>query len=169
MLTAVRRKTDGLLVDIQAMGEFPTSEQQQKRLQNAIQQIGGTVSNWEVYLVPNEVWIGINTFARQFATIAEGAITGITQSTPPSVNPNKVQIQNDGVDQATIQATISDASYTGAVKWMVIAPDGSVMKQSENAVAGAASLALTTTQEGIHRVVAETELHGIAQIEIEGV
>lgn len=167
MITAVRRKVDGLLADVQESAFFPADTS--PRLQNAIAQLGGTAEDWAVYEVPASEWQNINLFGRQFATLSNNQITTLAQSNPPVLTASKNSLVADGIETALLEARFSDASYRGSVKWTIVAPEGDVLVSSENAVAGVASLSFSTLQEGLHRMMVETELHGVASLEIEGI
>ena len=171
MITAVRRSSDGLLADIQRAPHFPANVT--GRIQNAINRFGGTSADWRVFEVPNDLWqqLAPNPRARQLTNVDGNKIISISQTTPPVVTaPGGVsQIESDGVDTITLDVNVGDEADTDAVAYRVIAPDGTQVIDAEDAVDGQITLELTTLQLGAHRVIVETEAHGIAIFEFEGV
>jgi hypothetical protein len=163
MITAVIRLSDGLLADIQVSPNLPSDDM--LRLANAVTQFGGTFANWQLVMVPEALWEGIDPKARQYASVdGGGAIIDVLEVGPPTIDSDKSSIVADGVDTITISVDVGDAGYTGAVDWQVIAPDETVTEVADNAVAGIDTWAFAVTQVGEWLVVAETEAHGSATL-----
>jgi hypothetical protein len=165
MITAVRRASDGLLADVQASPNFPANPA--ARQANAVAQFGGALGDWTVLEVPEGLWTGINTLARQFGTLAEGVISAISQSTPPAASLSAGTVENDGVAEITLTVTIPD--YAGPVQVVIYPPNGNKISSTVTAAGGVATEAISTEFEGLHRVMAETEAHGVAWATFEGV
>jgi hypothetical protein len=163
--TVVRRVSDGLLADIQQGPGL--LEDTASRIQNSINQFGGGAGDWQALEVPENLWVNINPLARQFGTLTDGAITAISQSTPPFASLSNGTVQADGI--ATITLTVIIPGYAGPVKVTIAPPSGSSTTETLTAVAGVASDAISTDYEGLHSVVAETELQGVAFASFEGV
>jgi hypothetical protein len=75
--TAARRKTDGLLADIQVSMLYPAHPE--RRLENAVQEVGGALAEWELVTLPDTVWQNIDPRNSLFATLERGAVTKIDQ------------------------------------------------------------------------------------------
>jgi hypothetical protein len=165
MITVVRRLSDGLLADIQQGPGLPTDTG--PRIQNAINKFGGVADDWAAYEVPSELWANINPAARQFATLADGAISSISQSTPPAAVLSAATVEADGVAEITLTVTIPD--YNGPVKLGIYPPLGEPSITTLTAINGEASEAISTEYEGGHQVMIETELAGVTWLEFTGV
>lgn len=96
-----------------------------------------------------------------------GGIIGVYG--PPSLSADKTEIANDGVESITVTCDLGDAVATDEIRWSVTAPDGSVINEVDNAVAGVDSWQLTTSHVGVHTVAVETDYFGWAEILFEGV
>lgn len=161
MHTIARHKTSNLLVDHQAADAMPLSETDiTNRIASAVAYAGGTVNDWEVIAIPNELWTGINLRAELTAVIENGQLTGINQSTPPTLN--KV----DGVGSVTVN--LSAGAYSGEVKWTCITPGGAMFTATGTAVNGVDSWEIDTS-EGSYLVQAIVPGFGVGQIEFQGV
>lgn len=88
---------------------------------------------------------------------------------PPDLSADKSEIANDGVDTITITCDLGDAAATDEIRWSVIAPDGSVIEEVDNAVAGVDTWQITTSHVGTHTVRVETDYFGWAEKVFEGV
>jgi hypothetical protein len=163
--TFVRRVSDGLLADIQQGPAL--SENTTPRINNAIAQFGGAASDWQALEVPDGLWVNINPLARQLATVANGQITSISQSTPPQAALSASTVDADGL--ATITLTVTIPNYSGPVSVKVYLPSGDVIASTLTAVAGLASDTISTEVDGLHSVIVETVAHGVAIVEFTGV
>lgn len=88
---------------------------------------------------------------------------------PPSLITDKTEIANDGVEAITITCDLGDIEAGDEIRWSVTAPDGSVIQDVDDAVAGVDSWLLTTSHIGTHTVRVETDYFGWAAITFEGV
>lgn len=112
------------------------------------------------------------TYTDAYAAYERGAnvyrdATGIAVKEIASLTSDKSSILDDGVDAATITCDVAAADYTGQITWRVTAPDGTITTESENMVAGVATLEVTSTQAGAHTIEAETADYGTKSISIE--
>lgn len=146
------------------------------RKQQAVTQFGGALDDWVLVDIDNGLTATIDPMSRPYVDVMDGyTVTEITESTPPDLTADKTSIPvvtdpNNPTAGETITVTcdVGDAGYTGIVKWRMDTPDGSVITGSDNAVAGVDTWQISTTQEGVHWVTAETDTHGIARISFIG-
>jgi hypothetical protein len=80
----------------------------------------------------------------------------------PSMAADKTTIQADGVDTATITATITDGTYTGAINFTI---DGTTL-YPVNCVKGVATFELASSVPGEYRVWAKNDLYGTNSIKV---
>lgn len=158
-----RRVSDGLLTWADASTHPPAAFQV---VENAINALGGTLEDWEAVELSYDEYI-----AQLNAIPGRSYLNGdLLSSQPvPILSSDKTQIQDDGVDMATLTIDVQNAAYVGGVNWKVTAPDGTVQTLTKTAVAGVADLTVITHSKGVITVEAEAITQGVGRILIEGV
>lgn len=114
-ITAVRRKEDGRLADIQIV-EFTVPD---LRIKNAQAEHGGRKTDWEVIEIDEGLWSDYNPRSEQFLNFDENGIAALTQTEaapepelepePSAIDmPAKIQELEDKIVrlEAMIQASI---------------------------------------------------------------
>jgi len=157
-----RRKADGLLTGVQSSPGMPDPV---APINNAIIAFGGIFSDWELVELSQADYDTIIAAlpGRSFIIADE-----LSSKSAPTIGADKTQIEDDGVDVATVTFNVGDVDYIGDVTWKVNDPEGEIITETEAMVAGVATLAITTTLIGTITVQAETVAHGVGLIEIEG-
>jgi hypothetical protein len=98
--------------------------------------------------------------------IMEGVVTNVVTYKRISVTVDKPSITADGIDTATITATIDDATSTETIELY----NGATLVDSNPAVAGSASFLVTMTQVGtLTLTVKSTTRYGQRDVTITGV
>jgi hypothetical protein len=152
---------DGLLADIQDSPNLPADEA--ARVQNAVNKFGGQAEAWAVVVIPDGAWENINPKARQFW---DGE--SLTQSEPPAAEMSAPTVEADGEAEITLLADF-ESELSGAVKVVITLPDGEQVSLDLEADGGVLEYGISTTLEGLHRVMVESELDGVGFTEFEGV
>lgn len=163
---AYRRQADGVLVNIQSGLVLPSAEEQTARTAALGTQHGGVWSFVE--LTPDQFQQALIILHQQRgATLtAGGEVIGRSLMT---LSSNKSTIAANGIDSATITLNTQDATYTGAVHFEVVPPEGEQAEVSETCTAGIATLTLTTLQAGVHELRASALGYGLVNLTIEGI
>lgn len=98
MITAVRRKRDGLLADIQIVSmTIP-----EPRIKNAQAEHGGRKSDWEVVEIDEGLWTDYNPRSKQYLNMDENGVAVLTQTEPEPV------IEEESVDMAAKIQTLEE-------------------------------------------------------------
>lgn len=165
-----RRLSDGLLTWAQATEalttEALTTEARTALVNNAVIELGGVAGDWEALELTPEQYT-----AQQAAIPARSYLPNgdVVVQTAPTVTTDKTQIDNDGVDFATITANVHDSNYNGACLWRVRDTDNSETTIEDTATAGVATLPLATISEGIIHIEFNCPNYGVGFVEVEGI
>jgi hypothetical protein len=169
IIACARRKSDGLLTWAQVSPQAPN---QNAIIQKGIDKFGGVAGDWEYteltaaeYTTVQDAMPGRSFYIPQ----GEPLPPLITTNSAPSLTSDKAQIEDDGVDEATITFDALDAAYTGDVDFIVSAPDGTMNTVVKTAVAGVATLSLTTLLTGAIAIDARAEAKGDSVLIVEGI
>ncbi len=161
-----RRKWDGLLTWPQAAPEQSSDQGQAVRLAEAAGLFGGTAEVYEFIELTEEQHNAILAHLPARSFLNNGALV---HATPADLSSDKSAVRADGLDGVTITADVHDPLFSDRVTWLVLVSDGSTVQGEENMIAGMAALDLQTTALGVHRIVLETEKHGLSDITVEGI
>jgi len=167
--SCARRKTDGLLTWPQSSPQMPSASAVQE---NAARRFGGVAADYELVTLTDEqlttVRAGIP--GRAFASKDEfDQVTAVTVPRTPTLTSDKAQIADDGLDEAVITFDTTDGTFTGDVTFIVSAPDGTRQTVVKAAVAGVATLTLSTLLTGNITIDARADLFGDGLMTVEGI
>ena len=163
IFACARRKSDGLLSWAQTS---PQSPDQSAIIQNGIDAFGGVADDWGYAELSPQQYTAMQAAMPGRSYLIEGELTS---QSAPEVATDKSEIEDDGVDEATITFDVDDAGFTGDVTFIVSGPDGSRQTIVESAVAGVATLGLTTLLTGTIVIDARAEAYGDGIISLEGI
>lgn len=126
---------------------------------NAARALGGVAADYEAYLPTDAQVAAIQAVLPGRAYIdAQGNVT----SKSVTLTSDKAQILTDNTDTATLTANVNDPSYTGDVRFTVTTPEGTTEIETVAAVAGVATMSLTTGVLGDHQITAEAVAYGVS-------
>jgi hypothetical protein len=172
IIACARRKTDGLLTWAQVSPQAPD---QSAIIQKGINSFGGVADDWEYIELSDEQYQSMRAAmpGRAFLTLStdpEGIVTAeLAVKAAPGLSSDKAQIEDDGIDEATITFEVGAASFSGDVSFTISAPDGSQQTIVKTAAAGVASVSLTTLLTGAIVIDARAEDFGDGVIVVEGI
>lgn len=170
IIACARRKTDGLLTWPQTSPQAPD---QSAIIQKGVNSFGGVADDWEYATLTEE----------QFGTIRAGMpgrayldisgefdeIVDVSVPRTPITSVDKNEIEDDGVDEAVISFDTTDATYIGDVRFIVTGPDENTQILIKSAVAGVATLSVSSLLPGTISIHVRAELYGDGHITLEAI
>jgi hypothetical protein len=163
IFACARRKSDGLLTWAQSSPQAPD---QSAIIQNGIDSFGGVANDWEYAELTVQQYDSLRAAMPGRSYLVSGELSS---QPAPDFTVDKDEIEDDGVDEAIITFDVGDAGFAGNVTFIVSAPDGSQQTSVQAAVAGVASLSITTLLIGIITIDARAEAYGDGIITVEGI
>jgi hypothetical protein len=167
IIACARRKTDGLLTWAQTSQQAPDKN---AIIQKGVDSFGGVAADWEYRELSDEqaplVLAGMP--GRAFMADDDG-ITSVTVPRTPTISVDKGQIEDDGVDEATISFDTTDGTFTGDVSFKISVAGDEAQTIVKAAVAGVATLTVSTLLTGKIYIDARVESIGDGHIEVEGI
>jgi hypothetical protein len=120
--TAVRRKSDGFLADIQTSMRMPA--QPDTRLTNAVNEAGGTVEDWELVIVPDSAWEGVDTQNALYAETEGNKVLSIEQKPNTRRSNDSMTVQPSFQIAASQWKKLSLAEKVDALRDVLAAMQG---------------------------------------------
>ena len=173
IIACARRNSDGLLTWAQVSPQAPDPD---AIIQNGVNAFGGVASDWDYTELSETQYQSVLAAmpGRSFLALSTDPETGevsaeLSSLPAPAISLDKSEIEDDGVDKAAITFDVGGLDFSGDVSFIITAPDGEQQTIIQAAVAGVATLTLTTLLTGSIVIDTRAESHGDGIITLEGI
>jgi hypothetical protein len=173
IIACARRKTDGLLTWAQSSPQAPD---QNTIIQKGVNSFGGVADDWAYTELTSGQYATVRAAmpGRSFLTFStdpetQQEIPNLTSKPAPLIASDKSQIEDNGVDEASITFDVGALSFEDDVTFIVTGPDGAQQAVVKTAAAGVAAISITTLLPGSISIDIRAEAFGDGIINLEGV